>query len=331
MLNISVHKSAFSRLVFTGCLSILLISCSDSTDSPSSNNESQPVVPLQADQQTPSINTQSVPETTALLKIIDEHFSQLENASKQLNKNLISFTQKPSEEGLNTAIEALNKTHALFTAGYFLDACCGAYSPNITNQKNKALPLTLKTKLDQQPLLPGYLDSVEGYPYSGLIYSDIPITRQSMEREFQLGDPTYVTLGFHALGVILKGSHLNRKVRDFARLSITQDTSSAPAELRRTLYAILLSSEIENDISILKLFWESDLRNNLVQVSQTPTNKFIEALHAKAGKELNTVLALQPEPERQADIDAHNTQEIIDFKKALLESLVAIKELPTKS
>jgi len=142
-------------------------------------------------------------------------FPSLPSTSKKVNEVLIAFTQEPSLNGLQQASEALDKAHALIVSGNFLDTCCDIYSPDLANSENDLAKLSIKTKLDQYPLLPGYLDAVEGYPYSGLIYSDIPITRESMEQEFQLGDPAYVSLGFHALELILKGSELKRKGSEF--------------------------------------------------------------------------------------------------------------------
>ncbi len=325
MPNYFIFKSAHTLSVLVIFFSTLLVSCSDSEDSPKLNNTSKPSVSIKPKQQTP-LDRQSSPETAKLTSIIDEHFSQLTHESKQINETLIAFTQEPSQDGLQQASEALDKTHSLFVSGNFLDTCCGIYSPDLTNSENDLAKLSIKTKLDQYPLLPGYLDAVEGYPYSGLIYSDIPITREIMEQEFQLGDPAYVSLGFHALELILKGSDQKRKVSDFSRLKSTQDTSSAPAELRRTLYAILLAAEIENDISILKLLWESGLKNRLGQKSDAQADNFFNELYITAENELNDIQAGESTSEENTKTDEHSNIEIIKLKKALLERLIAIKK-----
>tara|TARA_R110002167_G_scaffold100989_10_gene263437 strand:+ start:2060 stop:3049 length:990 start_codon:yes stop_codon:yes gene_type:complete len=324
MPNRSLFKNTHSLSILVIFFSALLASCSDSEAPSTESGTSKPSI-LKPIHQTP-LNRQKSPETAALISIIDEHFSQLTNESKKLNETLIAFTKKPSQEGLQKATDALDKVHSIFVSGYYLDTCCHIYSSNLTNNENDLTKLSIKTKLDQYPLLPGYLDAVEGYPYSGLIYSDISITRESMEQEFQLGDPAYVSLGFHALELILKGSNRNRKVSDFSHLKSTKDTSSAPAELRRTLYAILLASEIENNLSILELFWESDSKNHLAQKPKPQANKFFNALYITAEKELNNLQIQEAALEQNTKIDEHSNIEIITLKKGLLERLIAIKE-----
>lgn len=330
MPNYSIVKSVRTLSVLVIFFSALLASCSDPEDAPKLSDTSKVDVVIKPKQKTPS-NKQDSPETVILISIIDEHFSQLANESKQVNEVLIAFTQEPSLNGLQQASEALDKTHALFVSGDFLDTCCGIYSPDLSNSENDSAKLSIKTKLDQYPLLPGYLDAVVGYPYSGLIYSDIPITRESMEQEFQLGDPAYVSLGFHALELILKGSDLKREVSDFSRLKSTQDTSSAPAELRRTLYAILLASEIENDISILKLLWESDFKHRLIEKTHAQAFDFFDQLYIAAEKELNEGKAQESMLENKAKIDEHSSREIFKLKRVLLERLIAIKESRIKT
>lgn len=330
MPNYAIFKSAHTLSVLVIFFSALLASCSDPEDAPKLSDTSKASVAIKPKQQA-HLNKLNSQETAKLISIIDEHFSQLTNESKQVNEVLIAFTRAPSQDGLQQAIEALDKLHAVFVSGYFLDACCGIYSPDLANTENNLAKLSIKTKLDQHPLLPGYLDAVEGYPYSGLIYSDIPITRESMEQEFQLGDLAYVSLGFHALELILKGSDLKRKVSDFSRLKSTQDTSSAPAELRRTLYAILLASEIENDISILNLLWESDFKNRLGEKTQVQAYDFFDQLYTAAAKELNEIKAQEVLLENKAKMDEHSSIEIIDVKRVLLERLIEIKESRVKT
>jgi hypothetical protein len=330
MPNQAIYRKPYAHIVLIILFSSQLLSCSNSSDQASSITDDKPAMSTEPLQPELLTNKQAHPEITPLINIINEHFSQLTVLSKDLNETLIAFTQAPSSKGLQQVTNALDSLHALFVSGYFLDTCCHIYSPKLTNSEDSLIALSTKDRLDQQPLLPGYLDAVKGYPYSGLIFSDIPITRSAMEQEFQLGDPAYVSLGFHALSVILKGGNLNRQVDDFSKLKSTKDTSSAPAELRRTLYAILLASEIANDISILKLFWESELNHYLAQKSQVQVKSFFQELYITAEKELNNLQMPESKLEKNRNIEAHNSTEVTDLKRELLTRILAIKETQTK-
>lgn len=60
--------------------------------------------------------------------------------------------------------------------------------------------------LDAYPILPGYLDRVPGYPRSGIVYSEVPLTPAFLRSEHQSTDFFYLTLGFHPLETMLWGS-----------------------------------------------------------------------------------------------------------------------------
>ena len=138
--------------------------------------------------------------------------------------------------------------------------------------------------------------------------------------------PAYVTLGFHALELILKGSNLKRTASDFAPLTSTNDTSTAPAELRRTLYAILLASEIENDISLLKQTWEAKLKNQLQHNTIAQANKFFLALHLKVEKELLGM------PSKQVITEGNHLKPDEHFNlESLLEKLASLKNIENGS
>lgn len=325
-------QPCFNLVILIICCITLFSGCSDSIDNKQINdheNIPKPDISIQLEQ---SISVEKMSASADIFtNIVDEHFSELIKESKKLTSNLISFTKQPSEEGLQKTIKILEKTHALFLSGYFLDACCFIYTQNIAKGENNPDSISVKTRLDQQPLLPGYLDVVDGYPYSGLIYSDIPITRENMEQEFQLGDPAYVTLGFHALELILKGSNLKRAASDFSQLTSTSDTSTAPAELRRTLYAILLASEIEKDILSLSLSWESIHKKQLQRQTTNQSNNFFLALNLKFEKELQSITSEEKSPEQKTLVDDHFSAESLALKKALLEKLSALKTLESES
>lgn len=325
--------------MFRSILSILVIfyvflisACSDPVEQnliDDSQNTHEAAISSLAEQAPSASNLELDPTSALFIKIVDEHFSQLVNESKKLHGNVTTFTKKPTQEGLQITIQSLEKTHAIFISGYFLDTCCSIYTPPQAQDVSEISAINIKTSLDQQPLLPGYLDAVDGYPFSGLIYSDIPITRENMEQEFQLGDTAYVTLGFHALELILKGSNLKRNVSDFSILTNASNTSLAPPELRRTLYAVLLATEIKKDISALKQAWEANLKNQLQQSTRTQTKDFFDRLNVKIKKERQNK---EDNPENNNNQeDKHFTLESTPIKQRLMEKLASLEGLKVAS
>lgn len=271
------------------------------------------------------------PAYQKLVDIIEGHFSRLLDKAKDLDESINLFAKTPSSENLNESVIALDKVHDLYVSSDILGSCCFFDNEAKAIKESVESHISLRSRLDQHPLLAGYLDSVEGYPYSGLIHTDIPITIESIEQEFQLGDPSYVTLGFHALEVMLKGSDITRSVSDFSVISNSNDSSSASPELRRTLYITLLSSEIRYNLSTLKANWYSKLQEMLtLQLAEQATefdNTFLSELQLKLDKALTaTQLKQKRLLEQNSLADKHTNPEILREREALLKELLSINE-----
>lgn len=257
-----------------------------------------------------------------LINFLDTHFSDLINKAHQLHQQVIVFAKSPSSSSLNETITRLDTVHESYLSSDILRTCCFSHLGAISTENS---PISLYTKLDQYPLLPGYLDTVEGYPYSGLVHSDIPITKQSMLQEFQLGDPNYVTLGFHPLYVLLQGGDINRSADEFQALSSTDDTGAAAPELRRTLYAILLASEIKKDLSELKLAIVSHIQSKLAMQISDEKNDFHSELQSNIEQALESNNEYKKMLEKKdSKVDQHLTKGILDQREKLLKALLAI-------
>ena len=175
-------------------------------------------------------------------------------------------------------------------------------------------------RIDAHPLLPGYLDTVYGYPYSGLIHSDIPLTLANLYQEFQLGDPAYVTLGFHALEVMLKGSDQERKLSDFAKLKALQEKHETDPELRRSLYSNLLAEQIRQDIFQLPANWRQNIRGLLFSLDESQSVGLKSRL-VKSIKEQNTSSGVE-NTQTQAEADEHFNELASTMKQDLQKRIL---------
>lgn len=254
-----------------------------------------------------------------LIEFVGQLFSELISHSKQLQQQVVLFAKSPSDKGLQEAISTLKITHSSYTSIDILRTCCLS---NFYEEPFEDKQILLHARLDQHPLLPGYLDTVVGYPYSGIVHADIPITKETMLKEFQLGDPHYVTLGFHALEVLLKGGGINRTAKDFSALSSTDDISTAKPELRRTLYAILLASEINKDLSELQQTVITSLKIKLAKQTTKQSKVFVSELQVKLNSALEETKTILKEGD--ISVDHHLNSNILNKRIALIESLLAI-------
>lgn len=111
-----------------------------------------------------------------------------------------TFIETTTDEHLTSARAAWQSAHAsliglwaIYQAGplwHYLQQPRQAYS--------------LFSALDAAPLLPGYLDSVPGYPRSGVVSAlDIPLNASNLKALHQHADREFVVLGLHPLEFFL--------------------------------------------------------------------------------------------------------------------------------
>ena len=114
-------------------------------------------------------------ENDKLLKLTSQKIDLL---SKSTKKYLNTLTE---EDRLNWQ-EAWRSAHESFLAITFL-------------------PIKKKfSQIEAWPLSPGFLDSLENYPYSGIVNdSTIQITPEVLKTQHMITDPSEISLGFHVL------------------------------------------------------------------------------------------------------------------------------------
>lgn len=139
----------------------------------------------------------------------------------------------------------------------------------------------LLNQLDSWPIEGGYIDYIEGYPYSGIVNDlTLDINEESIRAQHGFTDPTNASLGYHALEFMLWGHTGKRQSPDFFPQDNTapipsndSDTlteaagSDVTAALetqafkpqnhnRRRQYTQLLSELLQKDLHRIQRRWE---------------------------------------------------------------------------
>lgn len=136
----------------------------------------------------------AVPE--AIQSRVMEHSRNTCEATTQLKDAVATFIANPKASTLIPAREQWRSAHRqyqILMTGYQL---AGLTPPQVRDDRDP---------IDAWPLLPGYLDRVPGYPRSGLVHSETPLTPGFLREEHQSTDFYYLTLGFHPLEYLLWG------------------------------------------------------------------------------------------------------------------------------
>lgn len=289
-----IHRGLRTSLVASMlALSACSNSTNEATDSPLATQEqaSESQVAKQASIATP--NAQNL----AILTQVQASFKQSRASAQTLTESTRVYTASPSAEAHTALLDLFKLAHQ--------DYRVALATTHISTQA-----LLSAHMIDDAPLLNGYLDSVEGYPHSGLINSELPLTAESLAREYQFSDPLYLTLGFHPYAFILAGdpSHPVAAWRRFADEGTDKQKNAAQ---RRRDYLVVLAEQIQAkiseqhdflsslqalDISQLKddAFWETYIAAEKERSGQETSEKIkhlITELRALAKDQTNDVSA----------------------------------------
>lgn len=119
--------------------------------------------------------------------------------------------------------------------------------------------------IDAHPLQPGYLDSIEGYPYSGIVNDiTLSISARTLRDQHGLTDDSDVVLGLHALEFLLWGEQGQRLVEDYTHQTEPRDEQLSdeltegqlPNNRRRELLR-LISQLLQDDLADTRERWQA--------------------------------------------------------------------------
>lgn len=179
-------RSILSAVLYLGLL-ISFAGCSDPSDSQSSSG---PAV-------APETRQNGRTSDPAVASLINAQSTGFCAQTKSLQQAVTAFLDNPSPETLNMARDQWRQAHSQLAQLATAYQLTGITMPQIHDDRDP---------VDAHPMLPGYLDQVPGYPQSGLVYSEVPMTPAFLRGEHQSTDFYYLTLGFHPLETMLWGT-----------------------------------------------------------------------------------------------------------------------------
>lgn len=174
---------------------------------------------------------------------VTRHSQALCDTTAELHDRVTTFLDAPSGDTLDAARALWRQAHdhyRLLRAGYQL---AGLQPPHVADGRDP---------VDAWPLIPGYLDQVPGYPYSGLVYSEVPLTPDFLAAEHQSTDFDYLTLGFHPLEFMLwgnPGEGREDQAQKFAGQVDSPDQLDSPG--RRRDLTRLISNQLQRSVAPL--------------------------------------------------------------------------------
>ncbi len=243
-----IKVSIFTSLLIT-CFT--LIGCNSQTEQAPKTETTE--LPKTLDTSSHTINTNSL---QIFLNAAKDSFKQLADSSIALQNAITDFANSPSPSLLNRAKSVLLETHKRYMLIQVFQQIDIPHPEFDLSQNQPSVIHPLYIRLDQYPIIPGYLDAVPNYPSSGLAFSEQEISPEYLNNEHQFTDSAYVAIGFHALEFMLTGG-LNQtpQERSIEFEALTDMTEEVTPKYRRSHYIQLLAAQIKEDIHKLSAAW----------------------------------------------------------------------------
>lgn len=193
-------------------------------------------------------NHQTKPLPHAFVKEAATHISHFHQLSVKFQQAVRQFLSSHSEDNWQNLKALWLKVHQSWHL-------CDFYFTTIRDQGEQYAELnTLLSHIHSVPLSPGYLDSIDGYPFSGLVNdTTVAIAQQVIVEQHQRYDSTEVAIGLHALEFFLWA----RSREDYlAKKADTSTNAGLQASHRRGQYLAVLADILAQSSKQLIEQWQ---------------------------------------------------------------------------
>jgi len=279
-------------------------------------------------QSTPPLQTSLKPNKALDLFVAHANtaFDTLNLSAKRLRKATSIFLDKPSDQQLEICKKELAQTHLDYMATHlYRNTLVLAKIEHPELDRNLLLPEIIHSnnfRLDKHPIIPGYIDSVDGYPSSGLIFSEQALSADFLNNEHQFSDEAYVTLGFHSLGYLLLGGEKETQ-RDANSFKSLKHPKSLQPEYRRSIYTRLLVETIIEDINLLSQAWASQSGYYQLALKELSTAQFMTLIELAIKFEENELPKLGQQSKEGMHYLSHESKKAANSRQDELDSLQA--------
>lgn len=254
-------------LLSLGLLSLGLLSGCDDSPEPQSPIET----PASTAQPVPVPDTGAPSATTALLTAQDAYRDQLLALASQRYDIALSAIQT-----LNADIADLLETPSSATLAQTRTSWRNAYTAYLQTLPLTAIEVTepgdwqvagltraaLTESINPWPVEPGYIDYVEGYPYTGIVNdTTLNLSEGSLQEQHRFADASYISLGFQVLEFLLWGEEGQRPAQDFnpaVSANATPDRPVVKHQDRRGEYLKTAGQMLQKNLQRLQLRWQKD-------------------------------------------------------------------------
>lgn len=270
---------AQQRMCIAVLVPLFLIGCSEEIAEPKNIESVKEITPSAFELLNPELSSSAKEIILEYVEQIGTDLLQAEIEIEILQSSIVILTGQANNENLSLSKQAWLNAHSTYEITtlhrYFAMQLLG-------EQKSSAL-MQLQYQINHWPIIPGYIDYVNGYPDSGIVHDiNVNLDAGSLREQHGTFDISEVTLGFHVIEFLLwgSGSHTDpRPPEDFdAVLELTPEETESGYLLeqlsnnRRRLFLSIATDTLVKDFRALQSLWlseEPSIRRRIESTSGT--------------------------------------------------------------
>lgn len=284
-MHMQIHASPgfyLKRMGVVTLTALLLAACNEDTPELPSDQAEEEMTTSGFELLNPELSA-SAKELT--LDYIGQISSDLELASIEIEE-FASATQTYIEDANS---ETLNNTRQAWVdahTAYELTALHRYFAMQLLEEQYGLTLLQLQYQIDHWPIVPGYIDYVDGYPDSGIVHDiNVALDSESLREQHGAFDISEVTLGFHVIEFLLWAESGSRPADDyFAKEELSPEQIENGYSLdqlsnnRRRLLLSVITEALVEDFRALQSLWLAQAPSVEQRIEATSGTELIVAL-----------------------------------------------------
>ncbi|MDA1369228.1 MAG: hypothetical protein O2971_00495 [Proteobacteria bacterium] len=144
----------------------------------------------------------------AYLQQIEMDYDVILNNLDELQSQVVIFLDDPTTASINNVRSAWLMAHN----AYELSSLHRYFANLVLSEEESLLLFQLQYRMNHWPILPGYIDYVEGFTDSGIVQDiTVPLSIPSLQEQHGVFDLAEASLGFHVIEFLLWGENLDKR------------------------------------------------------------------------------------------------------------------------
>ena len=282
--------------------SLLLVGCSGETAEPQKIESVKEIIPSAFELLNPELSASAKEIALEYIEQIGTDLIQAGIKIEMFQSSIVMLTGQANNENLSLSKQAWLDAHS----AYELTTLHRYFATQLLGEQGSLALMQIQYQINHWPIIPGYIDYVNGYPDSGIVHDiNVNLDVDSLREQHGAFDISEVTLGFHVIEFLLWGydsDSVPRPAADFdAVLELTSQETESGYSLeqlsnnRRRLFLSVATDTLVELIVILADSMSAMLTEELLLRSLYPmlNGNFAESIQSPYSRSTQNAVSNQ--------------------------------------